>query len=171
MKVSSRSFDSGGIMARQYTQYGDNISPHIVWSDFPKETVTFILMVDNADNPGGVWNHLMVFDIPHNVTEFEENQISAGKVSVNSYGEQRWMGPYPTNDLNQQYEFKMYALNTSLDLSTAMDSKAIMEEAQHHVIDTAIMVVQYFKPDSSFGGTTESPGSTMGPMGTGELPA
>ena len=46
-----------------------------------------------------------------------------------------------------------------------------MQKAQHHVIDSALIVVQYFKPDSSFGGTTEAPGSGMGPMGTGELPA
>ena len=171
MKVSSKSFDSGGIMARQYTQYGDNVSPHIGWSDFPAETVTFILMVDNADNPGGVWNHLMVFDIPYNVTEFGENQISAGNIGVNSYGEQRWMGPYPTNALNQQYEFKMYALSQRLDVSAALGSKDIMKDAQNYVIDVGLSVVQYFKPDSSFGGTTESPSNMMGPMGTGELPA
>ena len=170
MRLSSRSFDHGGVLDRKYTQYGDNIQPAIGWSEFPLETITFVLMVDDADAPGGVWNHWIVYNIPYNVTEFQENQWQ-GKVACNSYGEQRWLGPFPANDLNHQYEFKMYALNASLDLSTAMDSKAIMEEAQHHVIDTAIMVVQYFKPDSSFGGTTESPGSTMGPMGTGELPA
>ena len=170
MRLSSRSFDHGGVLDRKYTQYGDNIQPAIGWSEFPSETITFVLMVDDADTPGGVWNHWIVYNIPYNVTEFQENQWQ-GKVACNSYGEQKWLGPFPANDLNHQYEFKMYALNASLDLSTAMDSKAIMEEAQHHVIDTAIMVVQYFKPDSSFGGTTESPGSTMGPMGTGELPA
>ena len=69
MKLSSRSFDHGGIMDRKYTQYGDNISPHIGWSDFPKETITFILMVDDADAPGGVWTHWMVFNIPYNVIE------------------------------------------------------------------------------------------------------
>jgi len=170
MRLSSRSFDHGGILDRKYTQYGDNIQPAIGWSEFPVETITFVLVVDNADAPGGVWNHWIVFNIPYNVTEFQENQWQ-GKVACNSYGEQRWLGPFPANNLNQQYEFKIYALNASLDLSTAMNSKAIMEEAQHHVIDTAIMVVQYFKPDSSFGGTTESPSTTMGPMGTGELPA
>ena len=170
MRLSSRSFDHGGVLDRKYTQYGDNIQPAIGWSEFPLETITFVLMVDDADAPGGVWNHWIVYNIPYNITEFQENQWQ-GKVACNSYGEQKWLGPFPANNLNHQYEFKMYALNASLDLSTAMDSKAIMEEAKHHVIDTAIMVVQYFKPDSSFGGTTESPGSTMGPMGTGELPA
>ena len=170
MRLSSRSFDHGGVLDRKYTQYGDNIQPAIGWAEFPLETITFVLMVDDADAPGGVWNHWIVYNIPYTVTEFQENQWQ-GKVACNSYGEQRWLGPFPANTLNHQYEFKMYALNASLDLSTAMDSKAIMAEAQHHVIDTAIMVVQYFKPDSSFGGTTESPGSTMGPMGTGELPA
>jgi hypothetical protein len=58
-----------------------------------------------------------------------------------------------------------------LDVSAALGSKDIMKDAQNYVIDVGLSVVQYFKPDSSFGGTTESPSNMMGPMGTGELPA
>ena len=86
MKLSSRSFDHGGILDRKYTQYGDNIQPGIGWSDFPAETITFILKVDDADAPGGIWNHWMVYDIPYNVTDFQENQWQ-GRVACNSYGE------------------------------------------------------------------------------------
>ena len=74
MKLSSRSFDHGGIMDRKYTQYGDNIQPGIGWSDVPDETITYVLKVDDADAPGGIWNHWIVFDIPYNVTDFQENQ-------------------------------------------------------------------------------------------------
>ena len=170
MRLSSRSFDHSGVLDRKYTQYGDNIQPAIGWSEFPLETITFVLMVDDADAPGGIWNHWIVFDIPYNITDFQENQWQ-GKVACNSYGEQRWMGPFPANELNHQYEFKLYALDTRLDLSPAINSDGVMKAAQDHVIDVAMIVVQYFKPDSSFGGTTEAPGSRMGPLGTGELPA
>ena len=171
MRLSSRSFDHGGILARKYTLYGDNIQPQLSWTDFPKETVSFIIMVDDADSPGGVWNHWMVFNIPHTVTEFEENEY-IGAVAPNSWGEQRWMGPHPENNLNHQYEFKMYAVNRTLDdISEGLPSKSIMKKVQNHIIDSTVLVVQYFKPDSSFGGTTESPQSMMGPLGTGEMPA
>ena len=166
MRLASKSVDHGGVFDRKYTQYGDNISPHIDWSEFPAETITFILMVDDADAPGGVWNHWMVFDIPHTVTEFKENQWH-GKVATNSYGEQRYLGPLPANTLPHQYEFKVYALDKRLDLSTAMNATGIMMEAQHSVIDTAVLSARYTKPDKSFGGTTENPGI----QGTGEIPA
>ena len=66
----------------------------------------------------------------------------------------------------------MYAVDRALDdISEGLPSKSIMKEAQNYIIDTARIVVQYFKPDSSFGGTTESPSNMMGPLGTGELPA
>ena len=42
MRLSSKSIDHGGVSDRKYTQYGDNISPHIDWSEFPNETITFI---------------------------------------------------------------------------------------------------------------------------------
>ena len=170
MRLSSRSFDHSGVLDRKYTQYGDNIQPGIGWTDVPKETVTYVLKVDDADAPGGIWNHWIVFDIPYNITDFQENQWQ-GKVACNSYGEQRWMGPFPANELNHQYEFKLYALDTRLDLSPAINSDGVMKAAQDHVIDVAMIVVQYFKPDSSFGGTTETPNSGMGPLGTGEMPA
>ena len=170
MRINSKSFDHGGVLDRKYTMYGDNIQPHLDWSDFPKETITFILMVDDADAPGGVWTHWMVFNIPYNVTEFQENQ-HVGNVASNSWGEQRWMGPHPANELNHQYEFKIYAVNKILDISAASTPSAIMEAAQDSIVDSAVMAVQYFKPDSSFGGTTETPQSMMGPLGTGEMPA
>jgi len=169
MRLSSKSFDHGGILARKYTLYGDNIQPHLDWTEFPETTVTFILMVDDADAPGGVWNHWMVFNIPHTITEFQENQY-VGAVGPNSWGEQKWMGPHPANNLNHQYEFKLYAVDRTLDdVSAASTPMAIMKAAQPYIIDSAVMAVQYFKPDSSFGGTTESPQSMTGPMGTGDI--
>jgi len=170
MRINSKSFDHGGILDRKYTLYGDNIQPHLDWSEFPKETITFIVMVDDADAPGGVWNHWMVFNIPYTNTQFNENQ-HVGNVAPNSWGEQRWMGPHPANDLNHQYEFKVYAIDKILDVSTASTPMDIMKSAQDSIIDSASMAVQYFKPDSSFGGASESPQSMMGPLGTGEMPA
>ena len=171
MRIDSKSFDHGGILDRKYTLYGDNVQPHLDWSDFPKETISFIVMVDDADAPGGVWNHWMIFNIPYNITEFKENQ-HVGAVAPNSWGEQRYMGPHPANNLNHQYEFKLYAVNRTLDdVSAASTPMDIMKAASPYIIDSAVRVVQYFKPDSSFGGTTESPSSMMGPLGTGELPA
>ena len=170
MRINSKSFDHGAVLDRKYTLYGDNVQPHVDWSEFPETTVSFILMVDDADAPGGVWNHWMVFNIPYNVTEFNENQY-VGAVAPNSWGEQRWMGPHPANDLNHQYEFKVYAVDRTLDdVSAALPALDIMKAAQPYIIDSASMAVQYFKPDSSFGGTTESPQSMLGPLGTGEMP-
>ena len=170
MRINSKSFDHGAVLDRKYTLYGDNIQPHVDWTEFPETTVSFILMVDDADAPGGVWNHWMVFNIPRKITEFNENQY-VGAVAPNSWGEQRWMGPHPANELNHQYEFKVYAVDRTLDdISAALPAIDIMKAAQPYIIDSASMAVQYFKPDSSFGGTTESPQSMMGPLGTGEMP-
>jgi hypothetical protein len=81
------------------------------------------------------------------------------------------MGPHPANDLNHQYEFKVYAVDRTLDdVSAALPALDIMKAAQPYIIDSASMAVQYFKPDSSFGGTTETPQSMLGPLGTGEMP-
>ena len=170
MRINSKSFDHGAVLDRKYTLYGDNIQPHVDRTEFPETTVSFILMVDDADAPGGVWNHWMVFNIPRKITEFNENQY-VGAVAPNSWGEQRWMGPHPANELNHQYEFKVYAVDRTLDdISAALPAIDIMKAAQPYIIDSASMAVQYFKPDSSFGGTTESPQSMMGPLGTGEMP-
>ena len=39
MRINSKSFDHGGVLDRKYTMYGDNIQPHLDWSDFPPQVV------------------------------------------------------------------------------------------------------------------------------------
>ena len=65
MRLASKSIDHGGVYDRKYTQYGDNISPHIDWSEFPDETITFILMVDDFEGiEKGVMNCILLKNLP-----------------------------------------------------------------------------------------------------------
>ena len=62
--LESSAFRNGREIPRKYARAGQNLSPPLSWQDAPPGTKSFVLIVDDPDAPGGVWNHWILFDIP-----------------------------------------------------------------------------------------------------------
>jgi Raf kinase inhibitor-like YbhB/YbcL family protein len=83
---------------------GEDVSPQLAWSGFPKETKSFVVTVYDPDAPtaSGFW-HWAVANIPANVTELpadagnpDAKKLPAGTVTLkNDGGGARYIGAAP----------------------------------------------------------------------------
>jgi hypothetical protein len=108
---------------------------------------SLVLIVDDPDAPAGDWVHWLVWDLKPEVTVIEENALPLGAIQgLNSFGDPDYGGPCPPSGTHR-YQFKLYALNTSLsETLSPLSRKAEVEAAMDgHVLDQATLTGLYSK--------------------------
>ena len=141
MKLTSKSFNQGEMIPKEFTCQGDDSSPHLAWEDAPAETKSFALIVDDPDAPGGTWVHWLVKDIPPNVKEIQQNNVPGNQVQ-NDFGKQDYGGPCPPSGTHR-YFFRLYALDVgNLEANNKQD---FYKEAEAHAIAKAELMGNYQK--------------------------
>ena len=142
MKVTSPAFAEGATIPMKYTCDGDDVIPPLVFSDVPHDAKTLALVVDDPDAPVGNWDHWVVWNIPATAKGIVEGVVPDGVVGRNSWKKNAWGGPCPP-DREHRYFFKLYALDTELELSREA-TKADLERAMDgHVLAKHELVGRY----------------------------
>lgn len=148
MKLITPAFDHGDIIPDKYSRYYDNLSPHLRWEGEPHGTKSFVLIFDDPDAPMGTWDHWILMNIPSNVHELEENikNLPNGvKVGQNSWKKNEYGGPQPPDKIHR-YFFKLYALDTTLNLDQGATKKQIEAEMSGHILAKAELMGRYDVP-------------------------
>ena len=127
LKISSPEFQHEGDIPDRYSCEGENINPPITIKGLPKEAVSLVLIIEDPDAPGGIFDHWVVWNILP--TEVIAEDSLPGTAARNSSGERRYTGPCPPSGTHR-YFFKVYALDTMLELDDDADKK-VVEEALH----------------------------------------
>jgi Raf kinase inhibitor-like YbhB/YbcL family protein len=116
------------------------MSPHLAWSGTPAGTVSFALIVDDPDAPGGVFTHWIVFNIPSTANELREgagNSTSPASSALHGKNDMRkdlYGGPCPPPGNAHHYRFTLYAIDTTLDLAEGASKQQVLEAIEGHVI-------------------------------------
>jgi len=143
MKITSPAFEHNQSIPQKFTCDGDNVNPPLQFSDVPEGTKSLALIVDDPDAPVGLWVHWTAWNIKSDTTEITENAVPSGGVEgVTSFGNSGYGGPCPP-DGEHRYFFKLYALDTELDLSTESDKEDLEEAIVGHVLDKAELIGLY----------------------------
>ncbi|MFN3403075.1 MAG: YbhB/YbcL family Raf kinase inhibitor-like protein [Cytophagaceae bacterium] len=145
MKIFSPAFNDGERIPVRYTCEGPNISPPLKFADVPKTAKSLVLMVEDPDAPAKPWVHWLVFNIPPQASGFDENSIAKGATQgICNGGTFGYEGPCPPTG-EHKYLFKLFALDTVLDIPNESDRRVLIREMEGHVIDTAILTGVYQK--------------------------
>lgn len=146
-ELTSTAFRQAEPIPVQYSCDGDDISPPLQWGDPPSGTQSFALVMDDPDAPIGTWDHWILFNIPADIRGLEENLPITGKnqepgsifVGNNSWQRTDYGGPCPPGGTHR-YFFKLYALDTNINLLPGANKKQVQEALQGHILaETELM--------------------------------
>lgn len=143
MKIASSQFNNNGNIPSRYTCDGDDISPPLNVSEIPQGTKSLVLIVDDPDAPSGDWVHWVVWNIPPDIRKIEENSIPQGGIEgVTDFGSAGYGGPCPPSGTHR-YQFKLYALDNTLDLDISAEKKDVEAAMQGRILDQTTLVGLY----------------------------
>ena len=140
IKLSSSIFKEGQPIPQKYSCDGENINPPLSVSGVPAGTKSLALIIDDPDAATGDWTHWIVWNISPETKEIKENNLPKGAVlGTNDGGKLEYGGPCPPSFIHHYY-FKIFALNTVLDLAQGSSRPYLEEAMKDHIIGKGSLV-------------------------------
>jgi len=142
MKLTSPAFGHNSKIPHEYTCDGDDISPELNIEDVPSNAKSLVLINDDPDAPVGTWDHWIVFNVKPDIKKINENEEPIGVAGKNSWGRTGYGGPCPPSGTHR-YFFKIYALDTELNLQEGSTKQEIEKAMGGHIIEKAELIGLY----------------------------
>lgn len=142
MTIKSPDFERNGFIPKKFTCQGADVNPTLMIKEVPQGAKSLVLIVDDPDAPMGTWVHWVVFDIPVIFT-IDENSVP-GKQGINDFRRKDYGGPCPPSGVHR-YFFKLYALDTLLNLEEGITKRDLEKAMQGHMLDKAELIGLYKK--------------------------
>jgi len=149
LQLTTAAFQGGGTIPKKFTCDGPDVSPALSWTEPPARTQSFALIVDDPDAPAGTWVHWVLYDLPANTRRLpeavgkESERTDGSRQGRNDFGRIGYNGPCPPKGPAHRYFFKLYALDSKLDLKpggTKIDLERAMKD---HVLAHAEVVGKF----------------------------
>jgi Raf kinase inhibitor-like YbhB/YbcL family protein len=137
--LSSKSFPKDADIPKKFTCDGSDVSPELSWTDAPSGTKSFVLVADDPDAPVGTWTHWVLFDLPPEAknlaegTPKNEELANGARQGRNDFRKIGYNGPCPPPGKPHRYYFKLYALDTKLDLKPGAGKQEVERAMQGHI--------------------------------------
>ena len=148
-ELKSDAFVQNSPIPQKYTGAGEDISPPLSWSSPPEATNRFALICDDPDAPVGTWVHWVIYDIPSELSELTEGippqeELDRGeRQGINDFGRVGYGGPYPPHGKPHRYFFKIYALDTVLNLSAGATKEGLLSAMKGHILAETQLIGTY----------------------------
>ena len=144
MEITSPSFENNGIIPNRYTKKGENIPPPLNFKDIPPETKSLAITVTDKTGSLIVVTHWVIWNIPPEVEKLLPADIGKYPHGRNSFRQKRYLGPCPPYGIHK-YFFKLYALDSLLELKAGISRKKLEKEMQGKIIAESQLVGIYKK--------------------------
>jgi len=146
MQLTSSGFSDGDEMPIELGYKNGNETPALSINGIPEGTKSLALIMDDPDAMGAVgkvWVHWVVWNIDP-TREFITGNPQESKFveGMTDFGEVGYGGPAPP-DKTHTYVFKLYALDTELDLPQKSTKADVEKAMEGHIIEQATLEGTY----------------------------
>ncbi len=148
MELKSPEFENEGMIPSKFTCDGANVSPALEWSAVSENTKSLAMICDDPDAPIGTWVHWVYYDIPADTSGIPEdvgpkdNPECGGTQGRSDFGAIGYGGPCPPGGTHR-YFFKLYALDTLLDLAPGATKSELLSGMEGHIIEKTELMGKY----------------------------
>jgi hypothetical protein len=143
LKISSPAFENGGEIPKKYTCDGGNVNPPLKIESAPSNTKSLALVFDDIDSPRRTYVHWILWNIGPIMNEIKENSVPEGAVQgMNDFKRRYYGGPCPPGRAHK-YVFRIYALDTLLNLNHNSTKKDLEKAMEGHIISRAQLMGIY----------------------------
>lgn len=126
------------------------VSPELEWSDVPKGTVSFALIVHDLEpHPKKSSEdilHWIAWNIPGNATHLPEGVPASAELpdgtrqGNNISGGVGYRGPCAPPGIPHHYTFELYALDEKLDLPPSATRAEVLKGMDGHIVGHAVLI-------------------------------
>ena len=143
ISITSSSFQAGGDIPAKFTCDGTNVSPALQIGGVPNEAKSLVLIVDDPDAPRGLFTHWIIWNIDPKTTRVAENSApTAGVQGINDFGKRNYGGPCPPSGTHR-YFFKIFALDTRLELKPGAHRAELDAAMRGHILAQGELTGRY----------------------------
>jgi Raf kinase inhibitor-like YbhB/YbcL family protein len=144
IELTSTAFSEGATLPTPHTGDGADTSPPLAWSDPPANTTSFALICDDPDAPRGTWVHWVLFNLSADTRVLKEGAEPAGATQgTNDFGNLGYGGPAPPKGKPHRYFFKLYALDTTLELPAGATKAQVVDAMKGHILAEGQLMGKY----------------------------
>lgn len=149
ISITSEAFRNGDAIPAEYTCGGKNISPPLSWNGVPNGTKSIALIMDDPDVPHGTSVHWLLFNIPAETKKLpravpgNKTLPDGSRHGITYLGRTEYNGPCPPPGKPHRYYFKVYALDTKLDLPAGATKAEVERAMEGHILAKGELMGKY----------------------------
>ena len=144
--LKSSAFKEGEFIPKKFTCDGEDINPFLEIKGVPENAKSLVLIMDDPDaTRGATWDHWLVFNIDPKTQYIDESSVPAHAIQGNnSWPKAEYGGPCPPKGSKpHRYMFKLYALDTVLDLPSGAGKVEIEKAMEGHILEQTVLIGLY----------------------------
>ena len=151
LHLTTTAFQAGEPIPSRHAYENEDLSPALQWSGIPASAKSLALICDDPDAPMGTWVHWVLYDLEPTTAGLAEGvskspELAGGaRQGINDYKKIGYGGPCPPPGKPHRYFFKLYALDTKLNLKPGLTKKDLEQAMEGHVIAAGELMGTYQK--------------------------